>query len=88
MNVRDYPASLLRTVVPIAVGVALDWVARKTGVVVATDSVAPVVAALAASAYYAVVRLAERKWPKLGWLLGLPVTPSYIPPSPPSDGGK
>lgn len=81
MTLNDYLASLVRTVVPMAVGLLLQWVAKQTGVVVPTDQVAPLIAAGAATAYYALVRLAERKWPMVGWLLGLPKPPTYTPPA-------
>lgn len=84
MNLSDYLASMVRTVVPIAVGLLLEWVAKKTGVVVPATSVAPIVAGAAATAYYALVRLAEHKWPAVGWLLGLAVKPSYSTPTPPA----
>lgn len=88
MNLKDYLASLVRTVVPMAVGLLLEWVAKKTGVVVPTGSVAPLVAAGAATGYYALVRLAEHKWPIVGWLLGLAVPPRYAEAEPPADADE
>lgn len=70
---NDYAASLIRTVVPMAVGFLvslfpdLDTVAAST-----------FLASLLGAVYYALVRLAEAKLgPRWGWLLGLPRPPSY-----------
>jgi hypothetical protein len=80
VTVRDGVASFIRTAVPIGVGLGLTWLGRETGVVLDSGSSAGLtsgVAALAGAGYYAVVRAAESKWPKLGWLLGLAIPPSY-----------
>lgn len=79
MNLRDYLASMVRTVVPIGAGLVLEWVGKQTGIVVPTAQVAPFVAAFGAALYYALVRAAEHKWPVVGWLLGFPMMPTYDP---------
>lgn len=43
----------------------------------ATQILAPLVAFGMSFAYYALVRLLERRWPKLGVLLGVPAKPTY-----------
>lgn len=78
----DLIASLIRTYVPavvgavlVAIGSALDIANLDT-----PDNRARVVGAIFV-VYYAGVRLLERKYPKAGWLLGLPKPPSYTPPA-------
>jgi uncharacterized membrane protein len=79
MAPSDYFISLIRTWVPIAVGVVIAWL---TAHGVSTD---PTVSAgfvagftgLLSGAYYALVRLLEAKFPFLGVLLGVPKSASY-----------
>lgn len=68
--------SLIRTYVPVLVGQALSWLVVwgivDTGAIT-DDQQAAVSAALGAvltGAYYTAVRLAERRWPQVGLLLG------------------
>ena len=84
MTIRDAIASVLRTYVPIGVGFVLTLLARKYGVVIddtVSTSLTTGLAALVAAIYYAAVRLLEGKFPKLGWLLGFAVPPTYKAPS-------
>lgn len=79
---RDFILSLVRTYVPIGVGVLVAWLAAK-GVVVDADTSAALVLAiggLASAAYYALARFLELKFPLLGGLLlGAPrSTPVYV----------
>lgn len=79
-TLRDQFASQIRTLVPIAVGFVLSLIAREYGIVLDEASSAGLVSglsALASAVYYVVVRLLESKVPAVGWLLGLPVAPSY-----------
>jgi len=72
----DYITSLIRTVVPIAVG----WlVATLANIGVDLDETAAVTAltGLVISIYYALARWAESRWPQAGWLLGVPKPPVY-----------
>lgn len=79
----NFVTSLIRTWVPIAVGVGLTWLAEELGVVI-DDSMRVEVAALATgvviAAYYLVARVLERKWPALGFLLGSTSKPTYVAP--------
>lgn len=70
--------SLIRTYVPLAVGWLVAWL---SGIGVQVDSAQFELALSAglAAGYYALVRLLERRWPALGWLLGHPSQPSYAP---------
>lgn len=80
MTVRDQLASLLRTYVPIGVGFVLALLARKYDIVLdeaSSDALVSAVTALAAAAYYVVIRILETRWKPVGWLLGLPVAPKY-----------
>lgn len=76
MTPTDYGRSLIRTIVPIAVGALVGWLASR-GVKVDASTIIPAVDGVVAAVYYAVVRAAEQKWPKVGWLLGAPGAPSY-----------
>ena len=77
---RDYLISLIRTAVPAAVGALLAWLASTAGIVIDADSSTALtvgVMALAMAGYYALVRVAEARWPRLGVLLGTPAAPKY-----------
>lgn len=80
MTLRDRFASIVRTGVPYLIGLGLTWLGRETGIVLDEDNSAELTAwaaFLAGTAYYAVVRWAEARWPRVGWLLGLARTPTY-----------
>lgn len=75
-------ASVIRTVVPLAVSFVVSWLVSKgidPGPYKATiDSL---VGAAVAAVYYAVVRILETRLGRVwGWLLGLPKQPTYHPP--------
>ena len=73
-------ASLLRTVVPVVVGILLGWGA-KVGLDLPSGAVTEIVTVALTATYYALARVLEQEWPIVGrWLLalGLPVgQPSY-----------
>lgn len=76
--------SLIRTYVPILVGLLLTWLASSLHVVIDPSSQAGLVAlcvAVLSAGYYTLVRLLERKWPQVGVLLGVPSKPQYTPPA-------
>lgn len=71
--------SLIRTYVPVAVGAALAWLLT-LGVQVDAEAQAGLVTGLTGvliAAYYAVARALERRWPWVGYLLGVPAEPTY-----------
>jgi hypothetical protein len=70
----DFLTSLVRTYVPIAIGYLVS-----VGVLSDTLSDEATAAATGAiiGAYYLLARLLEKKWPALGWLLGVPKAPTY-----------
>lgn len=79
MTLRDYLVSVLRTVVPYAVGLGLVWLADKTGITVPDEPTKTLATGLVAAGYYAAVRAAEARWSWVGWLLGYAVSPTYAP---------
>ena len=73
----DWIVSLIRTYVPLAVGVVVSWLARNNIVAIDGESAAAVFTAAVVGLYYAAARLLEKRWPKAGWLLGAAKSPSY-----------
>lgn len=70
--------SFVRTLVPIAVGQAVAYLAT-LGITVPENvetAFTVVLGFVVASAYYAAIRFLEQKWPKLGALLGWAATPN------------
>jgi hypothetical protein len=83
MNLGDTALSYVRTLVPVAVGFVVSWAAL-VGVNVDPGTQTALISLLTSvitGLYYVVVRWAESRWPKVGWLLGSPKTPTY-PPTP------
>lgn len=67
--------SIVRTVIPYLVGYLATL-----GITLSNENLAALSNTLAffiAVAYYAVVRIAERRYPKVGVLLGIPAKPTY-----------
>jgi hypothetical protein len=67
-----YIQSLIRTWVPVAVGSVLAWAAVHWHIVVdpgAGVTVATIATAFCIAGYYALCRLVEKRWPRLGALL-------------------
>lgn len=61
-------ASIIRTLVPVVVGVLLGW-AAKVGFDLPAGAVTEVVTVVLTTAYYAISRLIEEQWPGLGRIL-------------------
>lgn len=83
----DYLLSLIRTAVPAGVGALLAWLGSRWGIVLddqASVALTAAVVALAVAGYYAIARVIEHRFPRLGRLLvGLGArTPTYPPPVP------
>ncbi len=77
MNIRDaIAASIIRTFVPIIVGVIGGWVIR-LGIDIDGITINTYVTAAVGAAYYAIVRFAETRNPRIGVLLGSRKTPVY-----------
>lgn len=78
-GISDYVASVIRTIVPTAVGAIIAW-AISLGITLpadAKDLLTPALAFVAGILYYLAVRWLEKRWPKLGVLLGVPKQPVY-----------
>lgn len=81
---NNFVISLIRTWTPVAVGAVLAWLAAR-GLHLSPSTDAAAVAAITAgitALYYALIRLAETKFPWLGVLLGHTAKPSYGTPHP------
>lgn len=75
----DLVPALIRTYVPIGVAVLVTWLAS-VGVIVPDEvsaTLASAIGGLAGAIYYAAVRWAEARWPKVGVMLGSTKTPTY-----------
>jgi hypothetical protein len=69
-------ASLVRTFVPLFVGMIATWAVRRFGVTIDNDTVTAAVTAGISFVYYAVVRFLEAHKGAFGWLLGLAAQPT------------
>jgi len=77
--------SIIRTVVPYLVGWIVTLLAT-AGVEVSAEFRSDLVTFLSfliGTLYYVVARFLEKKWPKLGFLLGVPTAPVYGTPGEP-----
>lgn len=72
-------ASLIRTAVPLLAGAIFSWLVAINFTIpgVSEPVLEGILTFVLGFAYYTIVRLLEKKWPKLGWLLGVPVQPTY-----------
>lgn len=64
--------STIRTWVPVAVGAAIAWAAANWNIVIPEDASSTLVVLATGAAiagYYTLVRLVERRWPRVGRLL-------------------
>jgi len=78
---QAYIRNLVRTGVPVVVGTVVAWFASK-GWNLKSGQFA-VLAPVFSTVYYGVIRGAEKKYPKLSWLLGaLPAAPVVPTPTP------
>ena len=68
--------SIIRTVVPVIVGVLLGQAAR-LGLDLPAGAVTEIVTVAVTAAYYAIVRAIEQRVPAVGVLLGYPRAPKY-----------
>jgi hypothetical protein len=88
INASDYVPSLIRTYVPIGVGLALSWLSiHFSGVHVDPQTslwLTGVLTALLTAGYYTLVRALEIKFPALSILLGHTAKPVYLPKTKPS----
>lgn len=73
----DVLLSIRRTLVPLFVGWLIAQGAR-AGFDIPADDLTGVIESLVTGVYYTVVRLAEVRFPALGWLIGAPRQPLYL----------
>lgn len=79
---NSFVISQIRTYVPILVGALVAWLIT-VGVELDSDTQAGIIVALTGllqGLYYFIVRLLEKKWPKIGVLLGVASKPVYTEP--------
>jgi len=72
----DVGVSVIRTVTPYLTALIVVELAKR-GVTMDSGEVSQAIVPLLGSIWYAVVRSLEVKWPRVGWLLGTPKTPTY-----------
>lgn len=72
----DVSASIIRTLTPLVVGLILSVVGSEAADI-DPGTLTACVSTLLTAAYYIFVRLLEKRWPKAGFLLLLPVRPRY-----------
>jgi hypothetical protein len=80
--ISSFVTSLIRTWVPVGVGMLLTWLASTLHIVIDPSSQAGLVAlcvAVLSAGYYLLARLLERQFPWLGVLLGVAAKPVYPP---------
>lgn len=80
---NDYLLSLIRTAVPTAIGALLSWLAVEHGIVVPeglTNEATIWLTGLVVTLYYGIVRALEKRWPRIGILLGAAKRPVYVAP--------
>ncbi len=77
--------SILRTLVPLAVGYFLAWpAARWLGLT--EEQVTSLITIVISAVYYLAVRALEQLAPQFGWLLGWASAPKYVHPSYEAEG--
>jgi len=78
----DLAVSLIRTLVPTVAGNVVAWLLTQVpGVQIepeSLDAAYKVLTVACIGLYYAAARALERRYPSLGWLLGVPKQPVYI----------
>lgn len=76
MSIKDYFASVVRTFVPVVVGLVAGALVA-AGIDVDETALELTISGVLIGAYYALVRLLEAKVPALGVLLGWKAQPHY-----------
>lgn len=78
MSLTPWVISRIRTFVPVIVGVVVVWLEQQLHAEIDEASVAAAAVGIVTAVYYELVRRLERRWPRLGWLLGYPSPPVYV----------
>jgi len=74
---NDYVISLIRTWVPMLVGLLATWLLT-LGIEIDSMAIELALVSLFSGAYYALIRWLEGKFPWIGILLGAKRTPTYL----------
>lgn len=76
LGLRALVPSIVRTLIPVIVALAVRVGFSKTGI----DEVwvERALTLVVTMGYYIAVRVLERNWSKIGWLLGYPTAPVYV----------
>lgn len=77
--------SVVRTVVPLVISVLVGWGFTETSL---DGPVTAVLTVVVTALYYVIIRVLERYWDKIGWLLGYPSQPVYVKGSTDEGGGS
>lgn len=77
----DRITAWIRTVVPVGVGAAATWGAKRLGVQLDSAGLTASAVTAATGVYYFAVSSLERKWPAFGVLLGSKGAPTYSKPT-------
>lgn len=72
-----YVTSVIRTAVPYLIGLIVSWLISLGLPASVKDAATAILTFVIGTIYYLGVRALEKKWPKLGWLLGSPTAPTY-----------
>jgi hypothetical protein len=75
---QDLSLSIRRTLVPILAGYILAWGAR-VGLDIPAETLTGILEAVLMGVYYTAVRILEKRYPHLGFLLGAARQPVYEP---------
>jgi hypothetical protein len=75
----DLSRSIVRSLSAIAVGVVVALLGR-LGLGDFAGSASAAVVAIVAALWATAVRVLEKRWPAVGWLLGAPGNPTYAQP--------
>lgn len=72
----DIGKSIIRTLAPYATAYLVAYL-KKNGLEFDDATVSASFVTIAGTVYYTVVRAVEQRFPKAGWLLGVPAKPHY-----------
>jgi hypothetical protein len=93
--VNNFVTSIIRTWVPIAIGVVVTWLQIALEYTVDPETSAMLISfvtGITIAAYYGLIRWLEGRFPQIGWLLGLAKAPGYAaadaPPAQPAPGNN
>lgn len=76
LGLRSLVPSIVRTLVPVVVALLVRLGLRETDL--DTTWLVNALTVVVTMGYYVAVRLLEKHWDKIGWLLGFPSSPVYV----------